>query len=185
MAVLLAGAAGGLSYGFFPSAAVTPLVADRLSAGAFSAVALGSLLGQGQVSSAAPLPAPIVTAMATAKAQTVRPTRSPHPTAHPTSPPATAAASSADALGLGLYDGNSSPSGIETAASWLGSSGSIKYAMDFVDATDWSHISNPWQLSNWQGSPFQMVWGVPDGLGRPYAAVRSALNAVRHQRVGL
>jgi hypothetical protein len=159
LAVLLAGAAGGLSYGFFPSTAVAPLVADRLSPGAFSAVALGSLLGQGQVSSAAPLPAPIVTA--TAKAPAVRPTRSPHPTAHPTSPPATAGGSSADALGLGLYDGDSSPSGIETAASWLGSSSSIKYAMDFVDATDWSHISNPWQLSNWQGSPFQMVWGVP------------------------
>jgi Glycosyl hydrolase family 26 len=159
LAVLLAGTAGGLSYSFFPSAAAAP-VADRLSPGTFSAVALGSLLGQGQqVSSAAPLPAPIVTA--TAKAQAVRPTRSPHPTAHPTSPPATAGGSSADALGLGLYDGNSSPSGIETAASWLGSSSSIKYAMDFVDATDWSHISNPWQLSNWQGSPFEMVWGVP------------------------
>ena len=24
-----------------------------------------------------------------------------------------------------------------------------------------SHIDNPWQLSNWQGSPFTMVWGVP------------------------
>ena len=33
--------------------------------------------------------------------------------------------------------------------------------MDFIDATDWSHISNPWQLSNWQGSPYTMVWGVP------------------------
>jgi hypothetical protein len=33
--------------------------------------------------------------------------------------------------------------------------------MDFIDATDWSHISNPWQLSNWKGSPFTMVWGVP------------------------
>ena len=33
--------------------------------------------------------------------------------------------------------------------------------MDFVDATDWSHISDPWQLSNWKGSPFQMIWGVP------------------------
>jgi hypothetical protein len=55
----------------------------------------------------------------------------------------------------------SSPSGIETAASWLGSSGSIEYAQDFIDATDWSHISNPWQLPNWEGSPYTMVWGVP------------------------
>ena len=69
--------------------------------------------------------------------------------------------SSADGAGLGLYDGNSSPSGIETAAKWLGSSSSIKYAMDFIDATDWAHISDPWQLSNWKGSPFTMIWGVP------------------------
>jgi hypothetical protein len=69
--------------------------------------------------------------------------------------------SSADAAGLGLYDGKSTPAGIETAASWLGSSSSIKYAMDFIDATDWSHISNPWQLPNWKGNPFTMVWGVP------------------------
>jgi hypothetical protein len=33
--------------------------------------------------------------------------------------------------------------------------------MDFIDATDWSNISNPWQLSNWKGSPFTIVWGVP------------------------
>ncbi len=33
--------------------------------------------------------------------------------------------------------------------------------MDFIDATDWAHISDPWQLSNWKGSPFTMVWGVP------------------------
>jgi hypothetical protein len=69
--------------------------------------------------------------------------------------------SSADAVGLGIYDGKSSPSGIETAASWLGSSSSIKYAQDFIDATAWSNISDPWQLPNWKGSPFTMVWGVP------------------------
>ena len=74
---------------------------------------------------------------------------------------ATANGASDFGVGLGLYDGDSSPAGIETAAKWLGSPSSIKYAMDFVDATDWSHISDPWQLSNWQGSPFTMVWGVP------------------------
>jgi hypothetical protein len=50
---------------------------------------------------------------------------------------------------------------METAAKWLGSPGSVKYAEDFIDATDWSHISDPWQLSNWKGSPYTMVWGVP------------------------
>jgi hypothetical protein len=62
---------------------------------------------------------------------------------------------------LGLYDGEYSPTGIETAANWLGSPSSIKYAMDFIDATSWSRISDPWQLSHWKGSPFTMVWGVP------------------------
>lgn len=74
---------------------------------------------------------------------------------------ASSGAPSTDAAGLGLYDGKSKPSGITTAATWLGSSSTIKYAMDFVDATDWSHISNPYQLPNWKGSPFTMVWGIP------------------------
>jgi Glycosyl hydrolase family 26 len=74
---------------------------------------------------------------------------------------ASTGASSADAAGLGIYDGKSSPAGIETAAKWLGSSSSIKYAMDFIDATSWTSISNPYQLPNWKGSPFTMVWGVP------------------------
>jgi hypothetical protein len=76
-------------------------------------------------------------------------------------PDTSAGGSSAGAAGLGLYDGKSSPAGIETAAKWLGSPSSIKYAQDFIDATDWSHISDPWQLPNWKGSPFTMVWGVP------------------------
>jgi hypothetical protein len=82
-------------------------------------------------------------------------------TSPPASSPASSGASSGGGYGLGIYDGKSSPSGIESAASWLGSTGSIKYAQDFIDATDWSHIDTPWQLSNWQGSPFEMVWGVP------------------------
>jgi len=84
-----------------------------------------------------------------------------------------------NAAGLGIYDGKSSPSGIKTAASWLGSASSIKYAQDFIDASDWSHISNPWQLPNWKGTPYTMVWGCP------HAAVRAAGNAVLHERVGL
>ena len=63
--------------------------------------------------------------------------------------------------GLGLYDGLFKPSGIETAATWLGSSASIRYAEDFVDATSWTNISEPWQLGGWKDSPYTMVWGVP------------------------
>jgi Glycosyl hydrolase family 26 len=66
-----------------------------------------------------------------------------------------------DAAGLGLYDGMFDSAGIETAAKWLGSPSSIKYAMDFIDATDWSNISNPWQLGRWKGTPYTMIWGVP------------------------
>lgn len=73
----------------------------------------------------------------------------------------TGGGSSTSAAGLGLYDGKFGPSGIKTAATWLGSSGSIKYAQDFIDARDWSHIANPWQLSNWKGTSYTMIWGVP------------------------
>jgi hypothetical protein len=112
---------------------------------------LNGLLGQGQVSPDTPLPAPIITATARDSAGRHKPT-SVHPAA---------GTEFVNAAGLGFYDGTSSPSGSESAASWLGTSSSVKYAQDFVDATDWSHISNPWQLSNWQGSPYTMVWGVP------------------------
>ncbi len=160
MAVLLAGAAGVASYTFFPSAAVAP-VADRLSLNppVFTAPALAGLLGQGQSASYSAPPAMVVTATARARMAKHKPgpTHAPRPTV-PASPPGTPFT---DAAGLGIYDGKSSPSGIETAASWLGSASSIKYAQDFIDATDFSHISNPWQLPNWKGTPYTMVWGVP------------------------
>jgi hypothetical protein len=161
MAVLLAGAAGVASYTFFPSAAVAP-VADRLSLSprVFTAPALAGLLGQGQGVTYPAAPAPMVTATARAGMGKHKPgpTHTPRPTASPGSPPGTLFT---DAAGLGIYDGKSSPSGIETAASWLGSAGSVKYAQDFIDATDFSHISSPWQLPNWKGTPYRMVWGVP------------------------
>jgi hypothetical protein len=164
LAVLLAAVAGGASYVFFPSAAATP-VADRLSLspGVFKAPDLASLLGEGYGSSYAAPPQAQPVVIGSAKASLPKhktgTKRSPHPTASPSSP--ATSGGSADAVGLGLYDGNSSPAGIETAASWLGSASSIKYAMDFIDATSWSSISDPWQLSNWEGSPYTMVWGVP------------------------
>ena len=153
-AVALAGIAGGFGYMFLPSSGAAP-VADRLGPQPAVSPAVANLLGQGQGGSYGALPAPIVTATAKSPASAHKP-RPAHPV---TSPPGSGGV--LDGAGLGLYDGNSSPSGIETAASWLGSTGDIKYAEDFIDATDWSHIESPWQLSNWQGSPFTMVWGVP------------------------
>ncbi len=147
---------GGSLLRFFPLPGAAP-VADRLIPSLFGAPVSNGLLGQGQENPYAPLPAPMVTATATSPiiGHHRGSEHSPRPSA------SRAAGGTADAAGLGLYDGQSSPSGIETAASWLGSSGSIQYAQDFVDATDWSHISDPWQLSNWKGSPFTMIWGVP------------------------
>ncbi len=153
VAVVLAGTAGILSYNFFPSPGSGPL-ADLLSPGVFTPIGTPDLLGQGSVSSYAPQPAPIVTA--TAKDSAGR-----HGPAAKHASPAAGGSLFADAAGLGFYDGQSSPSGIETAASWLGSSGSVKYAQDFIDATSWSSIESPWNLSNWQGSPYTMTWGVP------------------------
>jgi hypothetical protein len=61
-----------------------------------------------------------------------------------------------------MYDGSHSSTGIEAAASWLGSAEDIQYAEDFIDATSWSTISDPsWFMSQWEGTPYTMVWGVP------------------------
>jgi hypothetical protein len=164
LTLVLAVTAGVLTYSFFPNPAMMP-VADRLLyGGTFSAPDMPSLLGQGaNNASSYTEPAPVVTA--TAKAPSIakhkpRPTHSPKPTTSPTSGGG-GGSPFTDAAGIGFYDGTSSPSGMETAAAWLGSTSSVKYAQDFIDATDFNHIEDPWQLSNWQGSPFEMVWGVP------------------------
>jgi hypothetical protein len=137
-------------------------VADRLNPGTFSASALGNLLGSGATisSDGSAMPAPLVTA--TAKATSAaRTAAKPTHSARAAASPKAVSGVLGDAVGLGFYDGQSSPSGIDTAVSWLGSSGTIKYAEDFIDATDFSHISSPWQLSNWANSPFTMIWAVP------------------------
>jgi hypothetical protein len=155
MAALLAGAAGGGAYAFFPSPAAAP-VASQLNQSEIGALGAGSALGQGSATPYPVAPEPIVTA--TAKSP-IHKKPAPVHSVTPTTAPS-AGGRLLDEGGLGFYDGSSSPTGIESAASWLGA-GSVKYAMDFLDATDFTHISDPWQLSNWQGSPFTMVWGVP------------------------
>jgi hypothetical protein len=82
-------------------------------------------------------------------------------TASTLNPSGGSADASASASGLGFYDSKFDPKGIETAATWLGSANSVKFAQDFIDATDWSHISDPWQLDQWKGTSYKMVWGVP------------------------
>jgi len=84
--MLLAGtAAGGLSYSFYPTSVTAP-VADRLlRPGVFNPPDLASLLGHGEASSSAPLPAPIVTATAAARPPGKHRKPTPHPStsAHP------------------------------------------------------------------------------------------------------
>jgi hypothetical protein len=163
LTLLVAGALGGSAYAFFPGTSAAP-VADKLGPGPITAQAPASLLGQGDGASFDQPPAPITTALAQAPGSGTKAKPKTAPTTDPSTPAATpggGGGGSGDAFGLGLYDGKSSPSGIETAAKWLGSTATIKYAQDFIDATDWSHIDNPWQLPNWKGSPFEMVWGVP------------------------
>jgi Glycosyl hydrolase family 26 len=88
----------------------------------------------------------------------------PHPVTSTTSvaqqpPPPSGTASGAV---LGIYDGNHSSASIEATADWLGSPHDVQYAMDFIDDTSWSTISDPsWFISQWQGTPYTMVWGVP------------------------
>ena len=149
---------------------------DRIGSGGSAASASAGLRGNGQGSSYAPphvpsrasfpappggsFPAPSPGTPVTFPPDPF-PTGSGLPPSAPAAPPSGSGAPPAGGLGLGFYDGRSSPAGIEAAASWLGSAASVRYAQDFIDATDWSHISSPWQLPNWAGSPFTMVWGVP------------------------
>jgi hypothetical protein len=69
--------------------------------------------------------------------------------------PTTSAASA-----LGVYGGTASPNVIDTLGQLLGQKPA--YAMEFLDGTSWQSIEDPsWFLSQWQGSGFQMIWGVP------------------------
>jgi hypothetical protein len=97
-----------------------------------------------------------VPASPSASVSSAPPPPSPSPPASPASP------ASYSAGVLGIYDSSHSPTGIEAAADWLGSPQDIHYAEDFLDATSWSSISDPsWFMSQWKGTPFTMVWGVP------------------------
>jgi len=161
--LLLAGAAGIFSYAVFPGGSAVPAAAVGQGTSVSVGAGPGEFLGARHGSSYGQSPAPAATTgNGTPKARHKPvPALSPSPAARTAAVPAPSAASLAGAAGLGIYDGRSSPGGIETAANWLGSATSIKYAEDFVDATDFSRISDPWQLKKWRGSPFTLVWGVP------------------------
>jgi hypothetical protein len=61
---------------------------------------------------------------------------------------------------LGVYAGAASPSVVNALGQSIGQQPA--YAMDFLDGTSWQSIENPsWFLSQWQGSGYSMIWGVP------------------------
>jgi hypothetical protein len=61
---------------------------------------------------------------------------------------------------LGAYAGPTNLAGINTVGSLLGHK--LKYAMDFLDGTSWSSITqSSWPYPNWAGQGYTMIWGVP------------------------
>jgi hypothetical protein len=112
--MLLAGAAAGISYSFYPTQSAKP-VAGQLGRRVFSAPNLTGLLGHGQLNayaqSSGQIPAPIVTATASNRPVTRPPSR-PKPTPRPTTPAPTTSAPSSGG------DGGATPLG---GASYAGS----------------------------------------------------------------
>jgi hypothetical protein len=61
---------------------------------------------------------------------------------------------------IGVYAGPATASSITSTNTLVGHQ--VRYAMDFLDGTSWATISDPsWFLSQWQGTGYQMIWGVP------------------------
>ena len=61
---------------------------------------------------------------------------------------------------LGVYAGPEDPPAVSDFAATLGSH--PRFAMDFLDGSSWSTIDDPSQLvSQWAGSGYTMIWGVP------------------------
>jgi glycosyl hydrolase family 26 len=74
------------------------------------------------------------------------------------STPAPAPAPATDQLGV--YAGSGNISGAQSLGDAIGSQ--PKYAMEFLDGSTWSSISNPsYFTSEWQNSGYTMIWGVP------------------------
>ena len=60
---------------------------------------------------------------------------------------------------LGVYGGPGDPQPVQDFA---GSGIHATYAMDFLDPSSWSQITQPnWPYADWQRTGYQMIWGVP------------------------
>ena len=61
---------------------------------------------------------------------------------------------------MGVYTGPVNVSAAQAVNTASG--GQVRYAMDFLDGSSWASISDPnWFASQWAGSGFKMIWGVP------------------------
>jgi hypothetical protein len=78
----------------------------------------------------------------------------------PQGPQILVSASTNTAGPLGVYAGTASPDVVEALGQSIGEQPA--YAMDFLDGTSWQSIEDPsWFLSQWNGSGYKMIWGVP------------------------
>jgi len=60
----------------------------------------------------------------------------------------------------GVYVGTGNPAGVTFFGLQVGAR--MQYAMDFLNGSTWATITNPsWQLSQWNGSGYSMIWAVP------------------------
>ena len=61
---------------------------------------------------------------------------------------------------LGVYAGPGAVSSVTITNNLVGYK--VRYVMDFLDGTSWATMTSPaWALSNWAGTSYQMIWGVP------------------------
>jgi Glycosyl hydrolase family 26 len=61
---------------------------------------------------------------------------------------------------VGVYAGAGNPAGVKSFGQAIGCR--PVYAMDFTDGASWQTMDNPSRLvSQWQGSGYSMIWGVP------------------------
>ncbi len=106
--------------------------------------------------SAVPAPAPEPTTTST----------TPAPSTTTTTTPARNSSPSPGGVGLGVYAGGGDPS---TVSDFASSVGKPRYAMDFLDGTSWSTITESgWPYSAWAGKGYSMIWGV-DMLPNTYS----------------
>jgi hypothetical protein len=85
---------------------------------------------------------------------------------------------------FGLYGGGGNASGVIASGKSLGSQ--PKYAMDFLNGSSWQSIDNPsWWISQWHGSGYSMIWGIPILPNSSYSLAQGATGAYNQYFVTL